>query len=170
MSTGGIDPRARSLPWGTTALYEVVRDNIETLFRTIDDGGFAVRLQGEQGICQRTSEEALAPHEAIPRSARVHFRDINSYRHQRPVGSIVNRKDKRFSDDLAFRAKRREQGCRKLTRIDYLQSRRRHRDSGDFWRGTTDQDPKPRESKKRGGAADNLPRPYRGSGSFSGTL
>jgi len=40
-------PSARereACPWGTTALYEVVRDNLETLFGAIDDGALAVRI------------------------------------------------------------------------------------------------------------------------------
>ena len=38
----------------TTALYEVVRDNLQTLFGAIDDGALAVR------ILQRARKEPLA--------------------------------------------------------------------------------------------------------------
>ena len=37
MSTGATGPE-------TTALYEVVRDNLETLYGAIDDGAIAVRI------------------------------------------------------------------------------------------------------------------------------
>ena len=37
----------------TTALYEVVRDNIETLFGAINDGALAVRLPRQREACPR---------------------------------------------------------------------------------------------------------------------
>ena len=43
MSKGEIGVYRRHRPESTT-LYEVVRDNIETLFGAIDDGGLAVRI------------------------------------------------------------------------------------------------------------------------------
>ena len=43
MSKGEIGVYRRHRPESTT-LYEVVRDNIETLFGAIEDGGLAVRI------------------------------------------------------------------------------------------------------------------------------
>jgi hypothetical protein len=71
-STALPGPRPRATPGvyrrhrpESTALYEVVRDNIETLFGAIDDGGLAVRIpKHDFRTLSRPGSALLTAHEA----------------------------------------------------------------------------------------------------------